>query len=105
MKIISAQFDRGQLVDHLLFDYHGVIVDVDMCFQGSEEWYQMVAITQPPKHKPWYRILVHNAEHETYVAERNLTASSTIVTIDHPRLHDFFSGFDGNRYVLRQHGH
>ncbi|MCH7666958.1 MAG: heat shock protein HspQ, partial [Acidobacteria bacterium] len=38
-----ARFEMGQVVDHLLFGYRGVIYDVDPTFQQSEEWYETVA--------------------------------------------------------------
>ncbi len=47
--ITRAQFSIGDLVDHRLFDYRGVIVDVDPNFQSTEEWYEMVAKSRPPK--------------------------------------------------------
>ena len=67
-----AEFGVGQLVQHRLFDYRGVIVDVDATFEGTEEWYQQVARSRPPKDQPWYHVLVDNSDHQTYVAERNL---------------------------------
>jgi heat shock protein HspQ len=55
----QAKFSIGQLVHHRLFDYRGVIVDVDAVFLGSEEWYEQVAKSKPPKDQPWYHVLVH----------------------------------------------
>ncbi len=97
----EAKFHIGQLVHHRLFDYRGVILDVDPVFQGSEEWYEQVALSRPPKDRPWYRVLVHEAEHETYVAERNLEPDSTRDPIRHPLLDSFFSGFDEGSYRSR----
>ncbi|HAB30308.1 MAG TPA: heat shock protein HspQ, partial [Gemmatimonadetes bacterium] len=51
----SARFSVGDVVQHKLFDYRGVIVDVDTHFQGTEEWYEVVARSRPPKHRPWYQ--------------------------------------------------
>ncbi|NIO43054.1 MAG: heat shock protein HspQ, partial [Burkholderiales bacterium] len=79
-----AKFHVGQLVHHRLFDYRGVIADVDPSFQGTEEWYQHVARTKPPKDEPWYRVLVHKAQHETYVAERNLEPDTSGTPVEHP---------------------
>ena len=76
MNDINCKYSVGQLIHHLLFDYRGVIVDVDPEFEGSEEWYQQMARSRPPKDKPWYHVLVSNAEHMTYVAERNLESTS-----------------------------
>lgn len=73
LETTKAKFSVGELVYHRLFDYRGVIVDMDAKFMLSDEWYDQVARTRPPKDQPWYRVLVHSAHNETYVAERNLT--------------------------------
>ena len=41
--ICRAKFSVGDLVHHRLFDYRGVVFDVDPTFQSSEEWYETVA--------------------------------------------------------------
>lgn len=97
--IIRAQFAVGDLVHHRLFDYRGVIVDVDPGFQSTSEWYETVARSRPPKDKPWYHVLVHEAVHSTYVAERNLEADECADAIRHPMLEDFFSRFENGRYI------
>ena len=68
----TCKYSIGQLIQHVLFDYRGVIVDVDPFFQGTEEWYDKMARSKPPKDQPWYHVVVHDATHMTYVAERNL---------------------------------
>jgi heat shock protein HspQ len=97
----EASFSVGQLVWHRLFHYRGVVIDVDPVFMGSEEWYQMMAKSQPPRDSPWYHVLVHNARHQTYVAERNLDADETGEPIRHPAVDAVFSGFDGHCYKHR----
>ncbi len=62
MTTIRAKFYVGQLVYHKRFDYRGVVVDVDPQFQGDDEWYEVMACSRPPKDKPWYHVLVHNAD-------------------------------------------
>lgn len=42
-------FFEGQVVTHRLFDYRGVIVGVDRMFQGTEDWYDRVARSRPPR--------------------------------------------------------
>ncbi|MCU7879607.1 MAG: heat shock protein HspQ [Candidatus Thiodiazotropha sp. (ex Lucinoma aequizonata)] len=44
-----VNFSVGDLVYHRLFDYRGVVVDVDPQFMLSEEWYENVARSRPPK--------------------------------------------------------
>jgi heat shock protein HspQ len=97
-KITKTQFSVGELVHHRLFDYRGVIVDVDPRFQASEEWYQEVAKSRPPKDKPWYHVLVHDASHMTYVAERNLESDGSMEPINHPLVEQIFTRFENGRY-------
>ena len=98
----SARFSVGDLVQHRLFNYRGVIVDVDPVFMLSDAWYEQVARSRPPKDQPWYRVLVHNSEDETYVAERNLAPDPVIAPIAHPRVEAFFTAFENGRYVTGQ---
>jgi len=94
----QAKFSVGQVIHHKKFGYRGVIVDVDPEFRGSEQWYQVMARSQPPKDKPWYHVLVHDATHRTYVAERHLEADDTGQQINHPDLGQFFDTFAHGRY-------
>lgn len=95
----KAKFRIGQLIEHKLFKYRGVIYDVDPVFQGTDEWYENVALTRPPRDKPWYKVLVHNALHETYVAERNLDADDSNEPIRHPLVDELFDGYDNGVYI------
>ena len=97
-KITRTQFAVGELVHHRLFDYRGVVVDVDPGFQGTEEWYRAVAKSRPPKDKPWYHVLVHDSFHTTYVAERNLESDENPHPIRHPMVEQFFTRFENGRY-------
>ena len=102
MGTINARFNVGQLVEHSLFNYRGVVIDVDPVFQNDDEWYEQVALSRPPKDKPWYRVLVHNAVHETYVAERNLRADNTAEAINHPMVNIYFDEFSNGRYSMQR---
>jgi heat shock protein HspQ len=39
-------------VSHRLFGYRGVVFDVDPEFHLSEEWYEQMARSRPPKDRP-----------------------------------------------------
>jgi heat shock protein HspQ len=91
----------GQLIRHRLFDYRGVVVDVDPVFMQSDEWYEAVAKSRPPKDEPWYHVLVHDSDHSTYVAQRNLEPDESAEPINHPELGRYFAEFSEGRYVLR----
>ena len=98
MNDYKAKFRIGQIVQHKFFDYTGVIFDVDPIFQSSDEWYEQVARSRPPKNKPWYHVLVHAAEHTTYVAEQNLDLEENPKAIQHPLISSLFTKFDGMLY-------
>jgi len=97
---ISTCFHIGQIIKHQRFGYRGVIYDVDPVFSISDEWYQQVATSNPPKDKPWYHVLVDNSAQTTYVAERNLASDNQGEPISNPLIDQVFTEFEEGRYVL-----
>jgi len=100
--IQHAKFRIGQIIDHKLFDYRGVIFEVDPVFSLTDEWYEQVAKSRPPRDKPWYHVLVDGGVHSTYVAEQNLSESSDLVEIRHPAIDEYFVSFENGYYLPRQ---
>ena len=96
----TCQFSIGQIIHHLKFNYRGVIIDVDASFESSEEWYEMMAKSNPPKDKPWYHVLVNKSRTTTYVAEQNLEEDSSKQSILHPLVDVYFSRFEEGRYLV-----
>ena len=101
----SSQFFVGQIIEHLKVGYRGVIFGIDAEFSLSEDWYEQVARSRPPKDQPWYHVMVDDATHTTYVAERHLTPSDDLSQIDHPALGQVFNRFDGSRYLPNKTPH
>ncbi len=101
----TANFGVGEMIHHKLFGYRGVVVDVDATFAGTEEWYDTMARSRPPKDEPWYHVLVHGAEHSTYVAERNLETDPTGEPIAHPVLDRIFDELRDGVYVRHRPVH
>lgn len=101
----KARFAIGDIIHHKLFDYRGVIVDVDPRMMLPDEWYEAVARSRPPKDKPWYRVLVHDANRETYVAERNLEPDTSGTPIRHPLIDECFTDFRDGRYLAQERVH
>ena len=99
LKIVNAKYSIGDIIHHRLFDYRGVIVDIDPLFQLTDEWYEMVAQSRPPKDEPWYHVLVNESTNSTYVAEQNLEPDLSGQKINHPMIQMFFSGFREGRYI------
>ncbi len=58
-----------------------------------------MARSRPPRDKPWYHVLVHQSDHSTYVAERNLEHDDHLAPIDHPMVEHFFSRLEDGKYV------
>lgn len=95
-----ALFSPGQLIRHKRFGYRGVVVDVDASFQLTNEWYDQVARSRPPKDQPWYHVLVDESDTTTYVAERHLRGETSREPIRHPLLIQYFSRFCDGRYEV-----
>jgi heat shock protein HspQ len=93
------RFGVGDCVHHVRFGYRGVVFDVDATFLGSDEWYEEVARSRPPRDAPWYHVLPDGADHTTYVAERHLQPDTSGSPIAHPLLEDFFDAFEDGRYL------
>lgn len=77
-KSSQPKFVVGQMIHHKLFDYHGVIIGVDGEFKSTDEWYEKVATSRPPKDKPWYHVQVHGGGGIRYVAEQNLECDPSV---------------------------
>lgn len=99
---IKARFSIGTLIHHRLFDYRGVIFDVDPEFQGEDEWYEQVAKSRPSKSQPWYHVLVDGQDVTTYVAQQNLEPDFSLDAIDHKGIDLYFDEFSGGVYHLRE---
>jgi len=95
----DPKFTIGQIVHHKRFDYRGVVYDIDPEFSGTEQWYDEVAKSRPPKDQPWYHVLADGATHTTYAAEANLMADESPIEICHPLLEHFFSDFKNGFYL------
>lgn len=98
-KITEAKYSIGDIIHHKLFNYRGVIVDIDPNFQSTEEWYEMVARSRPPKDEPWYHVLVNETSSSTYVAEQNLEPDPSGKKIIHPMIETFFTELRNGRYI------
>ncbi len=96
---VEARFHPGQVVRHLRFGYRGVVVDVDPVYALGDAWYEQVARSRPPRDRPWYHVLVHDAAHRTYVAERHLEADDSGQPVRHPDVGSVFAGFEHGRYL------
>ena len=107
--VATARFAIGDVVRHRLFEFRGVIFDVDPVFANSEEWYEAIPEdVRPRKDQPFYHLLAENAESSyiAYVSQQNLVSDDSEEPIDHPAIGGLFDGYAGGKYRLkRQHRH
>ncbi|MFM9828436.1 MAG: heat shock protein HspQ [Sphingomonas sp.] len=107
--VAHASFSIGDVVRHRLFDFRGVIFDVDPVFANSEEWYESIpADIRPHKDQPFYHLLAENMEssYVAYVSQQNLVPDDSEEPIDHPAISGLFTGYADGRYRLRrEHRH
>ena len=98
-----ARFAIGEVVRHRIFDFRGVVFDVDPQFANSEEWYEAIPeAIRPSKEQPFYHLLAENAEstYVAYVSQQNLVPDESDEPVDHPGIDAMFDRADG-RYRLR----
>ncbi|MFV0623791.1 heat shock protein HspQ [Sphingomonas sp. ac-8] len=107
--VVHARFSIGDVVRHRLFDFRGVVFDVDPVFANSDEWYEAIpAEVRPRKDQPFYHLLAENAEssYVAYVSQQNLTVDDSDEPVEHPAITGLFDAFADGRYRLRrEHRH
>jgi heat shock protein HspQ len=108
-RIAHASFAIGDVVRHRIFEFRGVIFDVDPVFANSEEWYQAIPEEiRPHKNQPFYHLLAENAENSyvAYVSQQNLVPDDSDEPVDHPAISGIFDAYADGRYTLkREHKH
>src|SRR4051812_46942503 len=93
-----ARFAIGDVVRHRLFDFRGVIFDVDPEFANSDEWYEAIPEgLRPSKAQPFYHLLAENSEtaYIAYVSQQNLIADESDEPVEHPAIAGMFNREDG----------
>src|SRR3954454_7720904 len=88
-----ARFAIGDVVRHKIFDFRGVVFDVDPFFANSEEWYDSIPeALRPSKDQPFYHLLAENAEttYVAYVSQQNLVVDESEEPVEHPDISAMF---------------
>ena len=94
MKASSAKFAIGQVVRHRVFDFRGLIFDVDPEFDNTEEWWLSISEdVRPRKDQPFYHLFAENAETEyiAYVSEQNLLPDPSDEPLRNPMIEEMFT--------------
>jgi heat shock protein HspQ len=102
--VASARFDVGDVVQHRLLGFRGVIFDVDPVFANSDEWYESIPVElRPAKDQPFYHLMAENDDstYVAYVSQQNLVSDGVSGPVEHPGIDSMFEGFVDGRYRLR----
>lgn len=100
-----SRFGIGEVVRHRLFDFRGVVFDIDPVFANSEEWYEAIPEDmRPSRDQPFYHLLAENEEssYVAYVSQGNLVSDSNGGPVDHPTVPQLFEQFKDGRYRMRR---
>jgi heat shock protein HspQ len=104
-----ALFSIGDVVRHRMFEFRGVVFDIDPVFANSEEWYQAIPEeVRPARDQPFYHLLAENADSSyiAYVSQQNLIRDESDEPVDHPAIEGLFDDYVNGRYQLRrEHRH
>ena len=103
--VTHARFAIGDVVRHRLFDFRGVVFDIDPVFANSEEWYNAIpAEVRPHRDQPFYHLLAENSDssYVAYVSQQNLLGDAESGPVDHPSVDELFEDFEDGRYRLRR---
>lgn len=100
----NARFNIGDIVQHRVYPFRGVVFDVDPVFSNTEEWLQSIpAELRPHREQPFYHLLAENAEttYVAYVSEQNLLPDESGRPCRHPLIRDLFEGPRSGPYRLK----
>ena len=102
--IKTAKFQLGQVVRHRVYDFRGVIFDVDPEFSNTEEWYEAIPKElRPDKNQPFYHLFAENSETKyiAYVSEQNLVLDDSDLPVVHPQIDELFVVNEEGEYLTR----
>lgn len=104
-----ARFGVGDVVRHRLFDFRGVVFDIDPAFANSDEWYDAIpAEIKPTKDQPFYHLFAENGDssYVAYVSQQNLVGDGEAGPVDHPAIAGMFNDYADGRYgLMARHKH
>jgi len=101
----TAKFRIGEIVRHRIYDFRGVVFDVDPVFDNTEEWWLAIPEgVRPEKDQPFYHLFAENesSTYVAYVSEQNLVVDDSDRPVSHPEIDTVFSGLVNGFYVMRE---
>ena len=99
----QAKYQIGQVLRHRLFDFRGVVFDVDPVFANTDEWYESIPEeVRPAKDQPYYHLFAENerTHYVAYVSEQNLVPDESDSRVSHPDIASMFE-LTEQGYILK----
>jgi len=103
--LLETRFAIGDVVRHRMFDFRGVIFDIDPVFANSEEWYESIPESiRPDRDQPFYHLFAENEDESyvAYVSQQNLVHDAANGPVDHPEVVRLFDAFSKGRYRMQR---
>ena len=104
MRIERAKFGIGDIVQHRVYPFRGVVFSIDPTYAHTDEWWEAIpADVRPKKDQPYYHLLAENEEttYVAYVSEQNLVPDETGGPCRHPQIDELFVRHENGRYEPR----
>jgi|SRR5271167_4782208 len=104
MKKSVAKFAIGQVIRHRVYEFRGVVFDVDPEFSDSTATCETVLVEgRLGKDQPFYYLLAENDRNPyvAYVSEQSMILDTSDEPISHPQIDDLFERDETGRYRSR----
>jgi heat shock protein HspQ len=104
-KTSFAKFGIGQVIRHRVYEFRGVVFDVDPVFADHEQSCETVNLVEgrPHKDQPFYYLFAENEQtpYIAYVSEQNLMPDGSDEPVVHPQLDELFERDENGSYRRR----
>ena len=103
-KTSVAKYSIGQVIRHRVYEFRGVVFDVDPQFaEGKGTSESILVELRSRRDQPFYYLFAENDQNPyiAYVSEQNLMPDPSDEPIRHPQLDDLFERDDNGCYRRR----
>ena len=105
-KTSVAKFSIGQVIQHRVYAFRGVVFDVDPQFADRAQSYETLNLIEDRQRKdqPFYYLFAENEQtpYIAYVSEQNLMPDSTDEPVSHPQIDAMFERDENGSYRRRK---
>ncbi|MEO9970232.1 MAG: heat shock protein HspQ [Hyphomonadaceae bacterium] len=101
----NAKYAIGDVLQHRIHPFRGIVFDIDPEFANTEEWYEAIPEDmRPHRNQPYYHLFAENesSHYVAYVSEQNLERDNSDEPLSHPEIGDVFDHSEAG-YALKHH--